>query len=60
METEVIDFSNRLPEPKFTLNEQPLRRVVKTPLIDSITAISEDGKNIAITDISERAKYIRY
>lgn len=50
---EVIDFSNRLPEPKFTLNETPLRRTVKTPLIDGISAISEDGKTIAISFINK-------
>ncbi len=50
---EVIDFSNRLPEPKFTLNEQSLRRIVKTSLIDCITAISEDKKYVAISLINK-------
>lgn len=50
---EVIDFSNRLPEPKFSLNEESLRRKVKTPLVDTISAISEDGKNIAISIVNK-------
>ena len=50
---EVIDFSNRLPEPKFALNDQPIRRIVKTPVVDGIAAINEDGDTIAISLINK-------
>lgn len=50
---EVIDFSNRLPEPKFTLNEQPVRRIVKTPLVDGIAAIDEKGESISLSIINK-------
>ena len=50
---EVIDFSNRLPEPKFSLNEESLRRKVTTPIIDGIAAINEKGDKIAISLINK-------
>lgn len=50
---EVIDFSNRLPEPKFTLNEKSLRRKVSTPLIDGIAAVNSNGDEIAISLINK-------
>lgn len=50
---EVIDFSNRLPEPKFALNVESLRRKVKTPIIDGIAAVDEDRSNIVISVVNK-------
>lgn len=51
--TEVIDFSNRLPEPKFTLDFTPTRRRVKTPIVDAVAAINEAGDMIAISVVNK-------
>jgi len=50
---EVIDFSNRLPEPKFSLDEKPIRRLVATPYIDCIAAISKDKKHFTLSIINK-------
>lgn len=50
---EVIDFSNRLPEPKFTLDDEPTRRNVKTSIIDGVVAVNDNEDAIAISLINK-------
>ncbi len=51
--SEVIDFSNRLPEPKFSLDEMPLRRIVETPYVDAAAALDEERKTLVISVINK-------
>lgn len=50
---EVIDFSNRLPEPKFALDAKSLRRKVKTPYIDCVAALNEECTKIVISILNK-------
>ena len=50
---EVIDFSNRLPEPMFSLDAKSLRRTVRTPLVDCVAATDEAGKEIVLSIINK-------
>lgn len=50
---EVIDFSNRFPEPKFALNDKPVRRIVHTPFIDGIAACNENKDLITVSLINK-------
>ncbi len=50
---EVIDFSNRLPEPKFSLDAKSLRRTVYTPYIDGVSAVNEEGTILILSFVQK-------
>ena len=50
---EVIDNSNRCAESKFALNATSVKRIVKTPYIDCITAMNNEKTKIIISIINK-------
>lgn len=50
---EVIDYSNRLPAPKFSLDAKSKARIVETPDIDCASAISQDGNILTVSVINK-------
>lgn len=50
---EVIDFSNRLPEPQFALNASAIRRTVETPYVDGVAALNEAGDMMVISIVNK-------
>ncbi len=50
---EVIDRSNRLPEPMFALNQKSSRRTVQTPYVDCIAITDSGRKELAISLINK-------
>lgn len=50
---EVIDFSNRLPEPKFALDARSRRRKVKTLYVDCVAAMNEERTKLVISILNK-------
>lgn len=53
---EVIDFSNRIPEPKFALDAKSRRRKVKTPYVDCIAAMNEDRTKLVLSILNKHPR----
>lgn len=50
---EVIDYSNRVPPPKFALDAVNRNRIVETPYIDCVAAINEENGKMMISVINK-------
>ena len=50
---EVIDTSNRLPEPKFELNAKSSRRTVETPYLDCVAAMNPEGTKLTLSILNK-------
>lgn len=51
---EVIDRSNRLPEPMFALDAKSARRIVQTPNIDCICSVNDEKTKLVISIVNKQ------